>query len=59
MAANKTEFFKFEHKSIIKLLMANDVKFTEECVMCTEKYVLVKKKFTNGQIIGYHYEPKS
>ena len=24
------------------------MKFTEECVMCMEKYVLVKKKLRNG-----------
>ena len=30
------------------LRSANSMKFTEECVMCTEKYVLFKKMFTNG-----------
>ena len=30
------------------LRCANQVKFTDECIMYTEKYVLVKKMFTNG-----------
>ena len=24
------------------------MKFTEECVMCTKKHVLIQKMFTNG-----------
>ena len=31
----------------------NHVKFTKECVMCTEKHILVKKMFTNGQNIDW------
>ena len=30
------------------------MKFTEDCVMCTEKHVLVKKMFTNC-----HYKPEA
>ena len=43
--------FSFEQRSVIKfcwLRSANHVKFTEKCVICTEKYALVKKMFMYG-----------
>ena len=35
------------------LRSANNVKFTEESVMCMEKNVLVQKIITNGLNIGF------
>ena len=43
---------RLEQRSVIKLLVAEKCKFTEECVMCMEKHVLVKKIFTNRLNIG-------
>ena len=45
--ANQTKCSKLEQMSVIKfwwLKSGNSMKFTEECVMCTTKHVLVKKK---------------
>ena len=44
MVANLTECSRLEQRSILKFKMAEKYKpFTEECVMDTEKHVLVKK----------------
>ena len=55
MVANQTERCRHEQGSVIKLLAvgsANHVKFTEECMVCTEKLVLAKMIFTNGLNMG-------
>ena len=44
MVANQIECSKIEKMSVIKVL----AKFSEECMKCIEKYILVKKMFTNG-----------
>ena len=54
MAANKTECYRFEQTSVINfwwLRSVNYMKF-KECVMCTEKHVLVQKMFTDGLNMG-------
>ena len=41
------EYFKLEQRSVMRLFVAENCKsfqFTEECMVCTEKYVLAKKK---------------
>ena len=53
MAANQTECSRLEQRSVIKFLVAENVKSTEECVICTEKHVLFQKVFTIG-LIGCH-----
>ena len=42
MATNQTQCSGFGLGALIKVLVAE--KYTEECVMCTKKYVLVKQK---------------
>ena len=53
MAEDQTEHFKVDSRSVMTfawlLRSANHLKFTEDCVMCTEKLVLVKKMFTDGE----------
>ena len=41
------------------LRIANHVKFTEECVVCTEKHALIGKGFKLGYTWAFHYEPES
>ena len=45
MVPKQTECFRLEQRSVFKFLLrnSNNEKFTEECVICTEKHVLVKK----------------
>ena len=42
MAANQIEYSMLEQRSVIK--------FTEECVMCTEKYLLIKNVYKMGKL---------
>ena len=44
MMANQTECFRLEQRSVIDFLVAEKCK---PCGMCTEKNVLVQKRFTN------------
>ena len=40
------------------LRSANHMKFTEECVICIEKLVLVKRIFINWLTMGLHHKPE-
>ena len=45
MAANQTQCSRLKQRSVIKFLVTEKgthVKFTQEFMMCTEKYVLLK-----------------
>ena len=47
MDVNQTECTRIEQRFVTNYLLAkkyNNLKFTEECVMCTEKYIFCKKK---------------
>ena len=47
MVVNQRECSRLQQMSVIKFLVlisANHVKFTEKCVMCMKKHVLIKKK---------------
>ena len=53
MVENQTEFFMLEQRSVIKSLMAKafkQVKFIEECVMYSKKFVLVNKKMNANKL---------
>ena len=55
MVANQTECYRLEWRSAIKFLVTANgkpSKFTEKCMMCAEKHVLVKKMFTNCLNVG-------
>ena len=55
MVANQTVCLRLELRSVIKCLWqknANHVKFTEECVMYLEEYVLLKNIWTDGLNTG-------
>ena len=47
IAANQTGLNRGLSSNFWWLRSANHLKFTEECVMCMEKHVFVKKIFTN------------
>ena len=38
---------------------ANHLKFKKECVMCTEKYALIKNFYKRGKTLVCHYKPES
>ena len=51
MAENQTEYPRLEQRSVIKFFAGREVqtmKFIEECVVCMEKHVLIKKYLQMG-----------